>query len=162
MRICQQDRTEQLYAFRRADTVNMRRKVIYSNALVPDWLLWACQKLLIYWDLPTQPSLRFTKNGPKKEKLSREQQFAGSSVNTEESCYFADVQTMHLNAEERWLKWLWVPQGVLSISEIADLLRFSHQTISELVWKKEIIQRAAVLWEKMLMLEENGQTASSW
>ncbi len=36
--------------------------------LVPDGLVWVFHKLLIYWDFHTQPSLGFTKNGPKKRK----------------------------------------------------------------------------------------------
>ncbi len=36
--------------------------------LVPDGLVWVFQKLLIYWDLHTQPSLGFTENGQKKRK----------------------------------------------------------------------------------------------
>ncbi len=32
------------------------------------WLVWVFQKLLIYWDFHTQPSLGFTENGPKKRK----------------------------------------------------------------------------------------------
>ncbi len=33
-----------------------------------DGLVWVFQKLLIYWDFHTQPSLVFTENGPKKRK----------------------------------------------------------------------------------------------
>ncbi len=36
--------------------------------LVSDELVWVFQKLLIYWDLHTQPSLGFTENDPKKRK----------------------------------------------------------------------------------------------
>ncbi len=36
--------------------------------LVPDGLVWVFQKLLIYWDFLTQPSLGFTENGLKKRK----------------------------------------------------------------------------------------------
>ncbi len=36
--------------------------------LVPDALVWVFQKLLIYWDFHTQPSLGFTENGPKNRK----------------------------------------------------------------------------------------------
>ncbi len=36
--------------------------------LVPDGLVWVFQKLLIYWDFHTQPSLGFTENGPKNRK----------------------------------------------------------------------------------------------
>ncbi len=36
--------------------------------LVPDGLVWVFQKLLIYWDFHTQPSLGFTENGPKTRK----------------------------------------------------------------------------------------------
>ncbi len=35
---------------------------------MPDGLVWVFQKLLIYWDFHTQPSLGFTENGPKKRK----------------------------------------------------------------------------------------------
>ncbi len=35
--------------------------------LVPDWLVWVFQKLLIYWDFHTQPSLGITKNGQKRK-----------------------------------------------------------------------------------------------
>ncbi len=33
-----------------------------------DGLVWVFDKLLIYWDFHTQPSLGFTENGPKKRK----------------------------------------------------------------------------------------------
>ncbi len=33
-----------------------------------DGLVWVFQKLLIYWDFHTQPSLEFTENGPSKRK----------------------------------------------------------------------------------------------
>ncbi len=36
--------------------------------LVPDELVWVFQKLLIYWDFHTQPSLGFTENDLKKRK----------------------------------------------------------------------------------------------
>ncbi len=36
--------------------------------LVPDGLVWVFQKLLIYWDFHSQPSLGFTENGQKKRK----------------------------------------------------------------------------------------------
>ncbi len=48
----------------------------------------------------------------------------------------AEVQTEHQNGEERGFKWLWTWNGCwcrragLSISETADLLGFSHTTIS--------------------------------
>ncbi len=43
-----------------------------------EWLLvvWVFQKLLIYWDFHTQPSLGFTENGP-KQKISSERQLCG-------------------------------------------------------------------------------------
>ncbi len=41
--------------------------------LVPDELVWVFQKLLIYWDFHTQPSLGFTENG-QKQKISSERQ----------------------------------------------------------------------------------------
>ncbi len=40
-------------------------------------LVWVFQKLLIYWDCQAQPSLGFTENGPKKEKISSERQLCG-------------------------------------------------------------------------------------
>ncbi len=48
----------------------------------------------------------------------------------------AEVQTEHQNGEERGFKWLWTWNGCwcqtagLSISKTADLLGFSHTTIS--------------------------------
>ncbi len=36
--------------------------------LVPDELIWVFQKLMIYWDFQTPPSLGFTEYGPKKIK----------------------------------------------------------------------------------------------
>ncbi len=51
--------------------------------LVSDGLVWVFQKLLIYWDFHTQPSLGFTENGPKKRNIdkypviSSEQQLCG-------------------------------------------------------------------------------------
>ncbi len=36
--------------------------------LLQDGLVWVFQKLLIYWDFHTQPSLGFTENGPKNIK----------------------------------------------------------------------------------------------
>ncbi len=38
--------------------------------LVPDGLVWVFHKLLIYWDLHTQPSLGFTENGLRKRKYT--------------------------------------------------------------------------------------------
>lgn len=38
------------------------------------------QKLLIHWDLPTQPSMGFIENGLKKTKMSNEQHFLGENV----------------------------------------------------------------------------------
>ncbi len=38
--------------------------------VVGAWLVWVFQKLLIYWDFHTQPSLEFTENGPKKRKYT--------------------------------------------------------------------------------------------
>lgn len=45
--------------------LNMWLKVALS--VVPDRLVWVFQKLMIYWDFPIQPSLRFTENGPNKK-----------------------------------------------------------------------------------------------
>ncbi len=39
-------------------------------------LVWVFQKLLIYWDFHTQPSLGFTENGP-KQKISSKRQLCG-------------------------------------------------------------------------------------
>ncbi len=41
--------------------------------LVPDGFIRVFQKLLIYWDFHTQPSLGFTENGPKNRKSSERQ-----------------------------------------------------------------------------------------
>ncbi len=47
--------------------------------LVPDGLVWVFQKLLIYWDFHTQPSLGFTEKGPEKRKYP----VSGSCVDEE-------------------------------------------------------------------------------
>ncbi len=36
--------------------------------IVPDRLVWVFQKLLIYWDFHTQPSLGLTEKGQKERK----------------------------------------------------------------------------------------------
>ncbi len=46
------------------------------NVVGADGLVWVFQKLLIYWDFHTQPSLGFTENDLKK-KISSEQQLCG-------------------------------------------------------------------------------------
>ncbi len=51
--------------------------------LVPDGLVWVFQKLLIYWDFHTQPSLGFTENGPKKRKYP----VRGENVWTKMPCW---------------------------------------------------------------------------
>ncbi len=45
--------------------------------LVPDGLIWVFQKLLDLLGFSSTPSLEFTENGQKKEKISSEQQFCG-------------------------------------------------------------------------------------
>ncbi len=45
--------------------------------LVPDGLVWSFQKLLIYWDFHTQPSLGFYREWSEKEKISSERQLCG-------------------------------------------------------------------------------------
>ncbi len=45
--------------------------------LVPDGLDWVFQKLLIFWDYHTQPSLGFTENALEKQKISSERQLCG-------------------------------------------------------------------------------------
>ncbi len=46
-----------------------------ERLLVPDGQVWVFQKLLIYWNFHTQPSLGFTEN--EKEKISSERQLCG-------------------------------------------------------------------------------------
>ncbi len=46
-----------------------------ERLLVPDGQVWVFQKLLIYWNFHTQPSLGFTEN--EKEKISSERQLSG-------------------------------------------------------------------------------------
>ncbi len=77
---------QQLNVFRHLDVVKTicwssnrasewGRKGIYDFwwDLVPDGFIRVFQKLLIYWDFHTQPSLGFTENGPKKRKSSERQ-----------------------------------------------------------------------------------------
>ncbi len=62
--------------------------------LVPDGPVWVFQKLLIYWDFHTQPSLEFTENGPKKRKYP----VSGSCVN-ENALLMSEVRG-------EWADWL--------------------------------------------------------
>ncbi len=72
----------------------------------------------------------------------------------------AEVQTEHQNGEERGFKWLWTWNGCwcrragLSISQTADLLGFSHTTISsvyrELSEKEKISSERQLCWWKCL------------
>lgn len=39
-----------------------------AQLLLADGLVWVSQKLLIYWDFPSQPSLRFTEKHLKKKE----------------------------------------------------------------------------------------------
>lgn len=45
--------------------------------LVPDRLAWAFQKLLIFWDFPTQLSLKFAENDLKKRKYPVSSSYSG-------------------------------------------------------------------------------------
>ncbi len=79
---------------------------------------------------------------------------------------FAEVQTEHQNGEERDLRDFGARRTDLSISKTADLLGFSHTTISSVYreWseKEKNIQWAAVVWTKMpcwrQRSEKNRQT----
>ncbi len=57
-------------------------------------LVWVFQKLLIYWDFHTQPSLVFTEYGPKKRKYP-----VSSSCVNENALLMSEIR-------EEWADWL--------------------------------------------------------
>ncbi len=78
----------------------------------------------------------------------------------------AEVQTEHQNGEERGFKWLWTWNGYsarragLSISKTADLLEFSHTTISRVYreWsEKEKISSEWQLCGRECLVDVRGQ-----
>ncbi len=49
---------------KKGDLSDFERGMVFGARRV----VWVFQKLLIYWDFHTQPSLGFTQNGPNKRK----------------------------------------------------------------------------------------------
>lgn len=64
-------------SIRRWNTVKVILSDFEHDMVADDRLVYAFQKLLIHSVLPAQPCLRFTENGPKKEKIPSEWHFTG-------------------------------------------------------------------------------------
>ncbi len=71
----------------------------------------------------------------------------------------AEVQTQHQNGEERGFKWLWMWNGCWCQTRWAEYFKNCRSTgifmhnhlygLQRMVWKREYIQWAAVVWTKM-------------
>ncbi len=84
--------------------------------LVPDGLVWVFQKLLIYWDFHTQPSLGFTENGLKKRKYP----VSGSCVD-ENALLMSEVRG-------EWTDWLTVTQITTRYNQDMQNIISEHTT----------------------------------